>query len=105
MDLVVVTIPENNIPSRPAGLFDDTPDQVSVQAAPVSTVSAANKPNRARPKGDPRRSQPNRAMSSGIRLDKEYVPDSSRSRTRPIEWDVLAGPIFAGPVEAESVSV
>jgi 8-hydroxy-5-deazaflavin:NADPH oxidoreductase len=30
VDLVVVTIPENNIPSLPAGLFDDTPDQVVV---------------------------------------------------------------------------
>jgi predicted dinucleotide-binding enzyme len=26
VDLVVVTIPEKNIPTRPAGLFADTPD-------------------------------------------------------------------------------
>jgi predicted dinucleotide-binding enzyme len=30
VDLVVVTIPEKNIPSLPAGLFADTPDQVVV---------------------------------------------------------------------------
>ena len=99
VDLVVVTIPENNIPSLPAGLFDDTPDQVSVQAAPVSTVSAANKPNRARPKGDPgaaNRTVQCRLVSSWTRNTSLIL---SRSRTRPIEWDVLAGPIFAGPVE------
>ena len=30
VDLVVVTIPEKNIPSLPAGLFADTPDHVVV---------------------------------------------------------------------------
>jgi predicted dinucleotide-binding enzyme len=30
VDLVIVTIPEKNIPNLPAGLFADTPDQVVV---------------------------------------------------------------------------
>jgi predicted dinucleotide-binding enzyme len=30
VDLIVVTIPQKNIPNLPAGLFVDTPDQVVV---------------------------------------------------------------------------
>jgi len=39
-DLVVVTIPEKNIPSLPAGLFADTPEDVVV-VEPATTTRAS----------------------------------------------------------------